>query len=219
MYQHVSIHKKPIALHTSKIVCVGRNYLEHIQELKNEKPTKPVLFMKPSTSLCSLSEPIALPSYSQDCQHEIELAVLLLSPLSHATVADVKSAIWGYGIALDLTLRDIQTELKQKGLPWEMAKAFDKACPVSEFVPAQLIPNPQNVELRLTVNGAIRQQGNTQQMIYGIHELIAYISNYFTLLPGDVVLTGTPAGVGTLKTGDALFCSLTNQLEIHTHCV
>ncbi len=219
MYHHHSTEKKPIALPIGKVVCVGRNYLDHIRELKNENSENPLIFIKPSTSLCALTDPIVIPNYSNDCQHEIELAVLILSRISKTSIEHITNCIWGYGIALDLTLRDIQSQSKQKGLPWEMAKAFDKACPISEFIPASHIVDPQNLELSLSVNGQIRQQGNTQQMIHKINELIAYISNYFTLLPGDVVLTGTPAGVGPLIAGDVVACTLAELLQVQTVCV
>lgn len=207
-YSHQFIDGSHSILPVGKVVCVGRNYMEHVRELNNPVPSMPLLFMKPATALSAIREPIRIPAYSSDCQHEIELAVLMGRKLSSAVVTEVSQAIAGYGLALDLTLRDIQQQLKQQGQPWERAKAFDGSCPITPFVRTQLIDNPQQLEFSLTLNGIIKQRGNTQNMIWPIYELLAHISNYFTLMPGDIVLTGTPAGVGSLQAGDELILEL-----------
>ena len=207
-YQHRYLDGSPLELPVGKVVCIGRNYLEHIRELNNAVPETPILFMKPSTSLAALDEPIRLPSGRGECHHEVELAVLVGRELRNADATTVRQAVAGYGIALDLTLRDLQNELKKKGHPWETAKAFDGSCPLSPFLKPEALSDPQATDLALRINGELRQQGNTRQMMVGILGLIAYISTHFTLLPGDVVLTGTPAGVGPLRSGDVLMLSL-----------
>lgn len=219
LYQHTYIDNTFLPYPTGKVVCVGRNYVEHIRELNNPLPDQPLLFIKPSTALVALTQPLRLPKHGQRCHHELELAVLLGATLCQATVAEVEENIVGYALALDLTLRDIQEELKAKGHPWELAKAFDNACPISPFVPARQIAEPHNLELKLTVNGTVRQHGNTQQMMMKIPELLVYISSYFTLLAGDVVLTGTPAGVGELHSKDSLQLELDRRYQFTTMVV
>jgi 2-keto-4-pentenoate hydratase/2-oxohepta-3-ene-1,7-dioic acid hydratase in catechol pathway len=205
-----------IALPAGKVVCVGRNYLMHIQELNNAVPDKPLLFIKPSTSLATLSEPIEIPHELGPCHNEIELAVLIGEPLTKASEEQVSDAIWGYGLALDLTLRDVQDELKRQGHPWERAKAFDGSCPISPFVLKSEIVDQQHICFSLKVNGQARQQGNSQDMLVNINALLSEISQSFTLLPGDVVLTGTPKGVGPLFTGDRLDIELNDLFIITT---
>ena len=207
-YQHRYLDGSPLDLPAGKVVCIGRNYLEHIRELNNAVPETPILFMKPSTSLAALDEPIHLPIGRGECHHEVELAVLVGRELRNADAETARRAVAGYGVALDLTLRDVQSELKKKGHPWETAKAFDGSCPLSPFLKPEAVPDPQATDLALQVNGDIRQRGNTRQMMVGILELMAHISTHFTLRPGDVVLTGTPAGVGPLHSGDELILGL-----------
>ena len=207
-YQHRYLDGSPLHLPPGKVVCIGRNYLDHIRELNNAVPETPILFIKPSTALTALDEPIRLPKNRGSCHHEVELAVLVGRQLRNAGPETTRQAVAGYGIALDLTLRDLQNASKQKGHPWETAKAFDGACPLSPFLAPDALPDPQATHLTLHVNGELRQQGNTRSMMLGIFELIAHISTHFTLLPGDVVLTGTPAGVGPLQAGDQLLLGL-----------
>ena len=191
-----------------KIVCIGRNYAEHIKELGNQTPDKPVIFIKPASSLVSSGETVIIPGYSEDCHHEIELAVLIGKTAKDVTAEAALGYVSGYAVALDLTLRDVQGVQKEKGLPWEIAKAFDTSCPLSDFVPASQVDNPQELQLKLTVSGEVRQNGNTRDMIRSIAELIAATSAYFTLEEGDVLLTGTPSGVGRIVSGDRLEASI-----------
>ncbi|CDI01350.1 conserved hypothetical protein [Candidatus Competibacter denitrificans Run_A_D11] len=207
-YQHRSMDGSPLGLPPGKVVCIGRNYLEHIRELGNAVPETPILFIKPATSLVQLADPIQLPTGRGSCHHEVELAVLVGRKLQNVDASTARQAVSGYGIALDLTLRDLQNELKKKGHPWELAKAFDGSCPLSPFLSPTGLPDPQAINLTLYINGELRQEGNTGQMMLGIFDLMAHISNHFTLLPGDVVLTGTPAGVGPLQSGDQLILGL-----------
>ncbi len=185
-----------------KILCIGRNYAEHIRELGNETPDAPVIFMKPASSVIADGGTIVIPSYSQDCHHEAELALLIGMEGKAIPPAEALEYVAGYGVAIDLTLRDVQAELKKKGLPWDIAKGFDTACPLSAFVPAETVADPQDLNIRLAVNGLVRQDGSTRMMIHAVPAIISYMSTIFTLEPGDVILTGTPAGVGPLRSGD-----------------
>jgi len=191
-----------------KIVCVARNYAAHIRELGNEVPESPVFFMKPASSVIGEGERIVIPAYSQDCQHEVELAILIGRTCKGIPASEALSAVAGYGVAIDLTLRDVQNELKSKGLPWEVAKAFDTACPLSDFVAADMVRDPQNLSIALQVNGEVRQDASTALMLRPIPELIAAIAAIFTLEAGDVILTGTPAGVSRLCSGDQVTASI-----------
>jgi 5-carboxymethyl-2-hydroxymuconate isomerase len=191
-----------------KIVCIGRNYAEHIKELGNQTPDKPVIFIKPASSLVSSGGTVVIPGYSDDCHHEIELAVLIGKTAKDVTAEAALDYVSGYAVALDLTLRDVQGVQKTKGLPWEIAKAFDTSCPLSDFVPTSQVDNPQELQLQLIVSGEVRQNGNTRDMIRSIAELIAATSAYFTLEKGDVLLTGTPSGVGRIVSGDRLEASI-----------
>ena len=191
-----------------KILCVGRNYLEHIKELGNATPEAPVIFIKPASSVIGEGEAIVIPPYSHDCHHEAELALLIGRMGKDIPVDQAMEYIAGYGVGIDLTLRDVQRELKEKGLPWEIAKGFDTACPLSDFVEASDVADPQNLQIRLTVNGGIRQDGNTSAMIHRIPAIISYMSGSFTLDPGDVILTGTPAGVSRIVPGDRLVAEI-----------
>jgi acylpyruvate hydrolase len=187
-----------------KIVCLARNYAEHARELGNETPAAPVLFMKPASSVIGDGETVRIPDYSQECHYEVELAVLIGRECRAAKVDRALEYVAGYGTAIDMTLRDVQNGLKAKGLPWEIAKGFDTACPLSDFVPASEVADPHNLRLCLSVNGEKRQDGCSSDMINRVPQIVAYISNIFTLYPGDVILTGTPAGVGRVVAGDVM---------------
>lgn len=213
-YQHRHADGTPCTLPTGKIVCVGRNYAEHAKELNNPVPAEPILFIKPSTAAAPMSEPVRVPQGRGACHFETEMAVLIGRPLKNASEADAKAAIAGLGLGLDLTLREVQDGLKAKGLPWEKAKAFDGACPLSAFVPPGRVANLQDVRIRLVVNGDTRQDGNTADMLTPVLPLLVYMSTYFTLEPGDVVMTGTPKGVGPLVAGDVLRVSLGDDLLV-----
>ncbi len=191
-----------------KILCIGRNYVEHIKELGNETPEAPVIFIKPATAIIGDGESIVIPPFSHDCHYEAELALLVGREGKSIPVEQAMGHIAGYGVAIDLTLRDVQTELKKKGLPWEIAKGFDTACPLSSFVPAAAIKDPQNLQIRLSVNGRVRQDGSTSFMIHRLPVIISHMSAIFTLELGDIILTGTPAGVGPIKSGDRVFAEI-----------
>jgi 2-keto-4-pentenoate hydratase/2-oxohepta-3-ene-1,7-dioic acid hydratase in catechol pathway len=198
-----------------KIACIGRNYAEHIKELDNKTPDKPVLFIKPPSSIVASGGTVVIPAYSSNCHHEIELAVLIGKEAKEVSAEEALDYVSGYGVALDLTLRDVQNTQKEKGLPWEIAKAFDTSCPLSAFVPADQVVDPQNLQLKLTVNGQVRQDGNSSDMMRTVAELTATVSSYFTLEVGDILLTGTPAGVDRIVSGDLLEASIEQVGTLH----
>ena len=216
MYQHKDIQGEPISLPVGKVVCIGRNYLDHIDEMKSEVPTEPLLFMKPKAALCDLTQPLVVPKERGECHNELEVAILLNKPLINSDIDSVNDAIWGVGLALDLTLRDVQASLKDKGQPWERAKAFDLSCPVSGFIPVSRFTQLQNLSFSLHINNELRQQGNTSMMLHSIAALIAHMSSVFSLEAGDIILTGTPKGVGPLLSSDRLTVSLHDHFDITT---
>lgn len=191
-----------------KIICIGRNYVDHIKELGNATPTAPVIFMKPATAVIGDGEAIRIPPYSRDCHYEAELAVLIGAPGKDIPDSEALSHVAGYGVAIDMTLRDVQDELKKKGLPWEIAKGFDTACPLSSFVPASRVADPQALTIRLSLNDEERQNGSTGLMIHPVARIISHMSSIFSLETGDVILTGTPAGVGRVVAGDTLVADI-----------
>jgi 2-keto-4-pentenoate hydratase/2-oxohepta-3-ene-1,7-dioic acid hydratase in catechol pathway len=197
-------HEIPVG----KIVCIGRNYSEHIKELGNQTPDKPVIFMKPASAILASGGMVTIPAYSDECHHEIELAVLIGKEAKNITAEQALHHVAGYAVALDLTLRDVQNVQKKKGLPWEIAKAFATSCPLSDFVTKDRVHNPQKLRLTLSVNGEVRQDGNTADMMLPLAELISAVSEYFTLEEGDILLTGTPSGVGRICSGDRLEASI-----------
>jgi 2-keto-4-pentenoate hydratase/2-oxohepta-3-ene-1,7-dioic acid hydratase in catechol pathway len=215
-YQHETLAGQKIDLPIGKVVCVGRNYVTHIKELNNDIPDIPLLFIKPTTSLVYLSKNIDIPKGLGECHNELEIAVLIAKTIKCAAVDEVEEAIWGYGLALDLTLRDVQTELKRLGHPWERAKGFDGSCPMSPVVQKSAIVNHDKLNFELKVNGQQRQLGNSQDMIFNINTLLSEISHSFTLLPGDIVLTGTPKGVGRLCQNDVLDVRFDNYFQLST---
>jgi len=193
---------------TRKVVCVGRNYADHAKELGNAVPTKPILFMKPPSAIITAGQNIEIPLGVTELHHEIELGVIMGSKCCRATPEQAFQAVGGYVLALDMTARSVQNELKGKGHPWEMAKCFDTSLPLGEFIAKEKIPDPQNARLTCEVNGEVRQNGSTSDMIFKIPDLLSYISRYFTLEEGDLVLTGTPSGVGPVKHGDSISGSI-----------
>lgn len=212
MYQHRNWQGALLDVPAGKVVCVGSNYAGHIKEMGSAVPKEPVVFMKPETALCDIRQPLSIPQQYGEVHHEIELAILIGATLKQATEVHVAKAIMGYGVALDLTQRELQSTLKQAGQPWERAKAFDGSCPLSGFISArEFKQDPQAVTLELVINGEVRQSGTTADMIHQILPLIAWMSHTFTLRAGDVILTGTPEGVGPLSSGDHLDISFGEQ--------
>lgn len=215
-YQHQWTNGEALSLTPGKVICVGRNYAEHARELNNPILPEPLLFMKPSTSIVDITEPIRLDWQMGIVHHELEVAILIGHALTRCSEHQAASAIIGVGLALDLTLRDLQNDLKQKGHPWEKAKSFDGSCPLSAFEPIASIAALDSIQFQLSINGEIRQKGSSSQMLTKILPLLKYISHWFTLNPGDVVLTGTPAGVGPLHPEDKLQIDLLDHFTIQT---
>nr|WP_136249781.1 fumarylacetoacetate hydrolase family protein [Ningiella ruwaisensis] len=205
------------ALIINKAVCVGRNYLDHIQELGNAPSEEPVLFIKPASAIAELDKPLVIPNDFGACHNELELAFLIGKNLSSATEDEASKAISGVGLALDLTLRDVQSRLKEKGQPWERAKAFDGSCPVSGFYPINY--ENQQFNFTLKVNGELRQSGNSDLMLHKVPQLISHISKLFSLQAGDIVLTGTPKGVGPLHDQDKLEIKLIDYFCVNAQVV
>ena len=201
------------AVHVNNIYCIGRNYVDHIAELKNEAPTEPVVFMKPNNSILHNGATIRLPAYSQSVHYECELVLLIGKDSDDVNGDDLNEIIAGYGIGLDLTARDVQSRLKEKGLPWTKAKGFRGAACVSDFIAADKLVEPQDCAFTFQVNGETRQQGQTSLMIYPINAILRELAESYGLKAGDVVFTGTPAGVGELHSGDKLALDLAGLVQ------
>jgi len=206
-------------LYCSKIICVGRNYNAHIEELNNTKPTEPMYFIKPNSAIVTEGQRIFLPKFSTNIHHEVELAVVIGKSGKHIPKDRVNDYILGYGIGLDLTARDLQTELKEKGYPWEKAKAFDGSCPISKIRLKENVTSHNDLEIELKINNEVRQHSRTSRMIFDVETLISDASNYFTLQKGDIILTGTPEGVGQVKSGDILIGTIENVGQFHFEAV
>lgn len=188
-----------------KIICVGRNYAAHAAELKNEVPTEPVLFMKPETALIPKGHPFFYPDHTSDLHYEVELVLRITRLGKHIDPKFAHKYFTEVGIGIDFTARDVQQKCKEKGLPWEKAKAFDHSAPLSQkFLPLKSLKNPNEIRFSLLKNGTEVQSGNSADMIFGFEALISHISSYFTLKMGDLIYTGTPSGVGPAAKGDHL---------------
>jgi acylpyruvate hydrolase len=187
-----------------KIICIGQNYAKHAREMNFDIPKAPIFFLKPPSAVIFNHEQIVLPSISTDVQHEVELTVLIGTGGKNISRETALQHVAGYGVGLDMTMRDIQFEAKKNGLPWTLAKGFDTSAPLSEFVPAQMIGDPSLLGLELTIGGSLRQSGSTSDMIFPVASLIASISQYMTFETGDVIFTGTPEGVAQVHHGDKL---------------
>lgn len=187
-----------------KILCIGRNYAAHIQELKNEVPAEPVFFLKPDTSLLLKNEAFYIPDFSRDVHHEVEVVLKISKRGKHIAEKFASDYFNEIGIGIDFTARDLQSKLKEKGLPWEKAKAFDSSAPVSKFVSKNEFPDLNNIDFSLQVNDKQVQKGNTSLMLHNFSKIISELSKYFTLNQGDLIFTGTPEGVAAVKPGDRL---------------
>lgn len=185
-----------------KIICIGRNYVEHAKELKNPVPSKPVFFLKPDTALLQKGNPFFYPDFSNDIHFEAELVLKICKNGRHIEEQFAHKYYDEIGIGIDLTARDLQNECKQKGLPWEIAKGFDQSAPIGQFLSASDFKNKENIQFSLIINGETRQEGNSRDMIFSFDQIIAYISKFITLRIGDLIFTGTPKGVGPVQTGD-----------------
>lgn len=195
-----------------KIICIGRNYTEHAKELNNPVPAKPVFFMKPDSSLLRNNNPFFLPDFSSEVHYEAEI-VLKISRLGKSIQKQFAHRYFNtIGIGIDFTARDLQDACKKAGHPWEIAKAFDQSAVINRFIPLSMVPDPNAIAFSLDLNGKTVQQGNTRDMIFSFSDIIAYVSTYVTLKTGDLIFTGTPAGVGRVNTGDHLVASVEGQV-------
>ena len=195
-----------------KIIAIGRNYVDHAKELNNPVPKKPVFFLKPDTAIVNNNKPFFYPDFSNDVHYEAEVVVRINRVGKNIQERFAHRYYDEIGIGIDFTARDLQKECKEKGLPWEIAKAFDNSAPLGKFIPLDQLPDINNINFELDINGKIVQSGNTGDMIFDINALISYVSKFFTLKMGDLLFTGTPAGVGPVKIGDNLKASIEGQL-------
>ncbi|MBC8145004.1 MAG: fumarylacetoacetate hydrolase family protein [bacterium] len=201
-------------LPVGKMLCVGKNYEKHAREMGSGVPADPVIFMKPATALVRSGGVVQIPRVSNEMHHELELVVVIGSTARDVSEADAMDCVLGYAVGLDMTLRDLQSTAKTRGEPWTIAKGFDTSAPISEVVAREMVPDPHALALRLTVNGEVRQQGSTRDMILTVPRILSYLSSIFTLERGDVVFTGTPEGVGQVIAGDRLFAEIEGLVAI-----
>lgn len=195
-----------------RIFAVGRNYAEHIKELNNERPDEPVIFTKPDTALLRNNAPFYYPDFSRDIHHEVELVLRICKEGKSIQEKFASNYYDALSIGIDFTARDLQQKAKEKGLPWDIAKGFNGSAPLSDkFIPVAELTNLKDINFSLTINGGIRQQGNTKLMIFSFDYIISYLSRFFTLRTGDLIFTGTPKGVGPVQAGDTLAAFIENE--------
>tara|TARA_R110000868_G_scaffold37481_6_gene132604 strand:- start:1551 stop:2162 length:612 start_codon:yes stop_codon:yes gene_type:complete len=194
-----------------KIICIGRNYTEHIKELNNERPLEPVLFIKPDSAVLPKEQDFYIPDFTQDVHYEVEVLVKIKKVGKHIEVQFAHNYYDEIGLGIDFTARDIQAQLKEKGLPWEKAKGFDGSAVIGKWLPKTNFKDLNNINFQLKKNDKLVQQGNTGLMLWKIDEIISYVSRFFTLKKGDIIFTGTPAGVGRISANDYLSGSLENE--------
>jgi len=187
-----------------KLICIGRNYTEHIEELQNERPADPVVFLKSDSSILAKKQPFFIPDFSNDVHYEVEILVKINKLGKHIDKKFAPKYFDEIGLGIDFTARDLQSQLKSKGLPWEKAKSFDGAAVIGDWMPKKEFKDVDNINFSLEKNGTVVQQGNTEFMLWKIDEIIEYVSKYFTLKIGDIIFTGTPAGVGKVEPEDIL---------------
>lgn len=187
-----------------KIICIGRNYVNHIAELKNERPDEPVIFMKPDSAVLLKQHPFVIPEFSDDIHHEVEILVRIKKVGKYIEKKFAHNYYDEIGLGIDFTARDLQSKLKEKGLPWEKAKAFDGSAVVGGFLSKNSFSSVENINFELRNNGSVVQKGNTTLMLWNIDEIISYVSQFFTLKIGDIIFTGTPEGVAKVKPNDVL---------------
>ena len=198
-----------------KLICIGRNYSNHIAELQNEKPTEPVVFLKPDTAILLKKQPFFVPDFSKNVQHEVEVLVKINRVGKYIASEFAHKYYDQIGLGIDFTARDLQQTLKQKGLPWEKAKAFDGSAVVGKWVSKRLFENLNDISFRLKKNDTVVQSGNTKSMIFSIPQIIEHCSEFFTLKIGDLIYTGTPEGVGPVHVGDELEGFIEGKKVLH----
>jgi acylpyruvate hydrolase len=206
----ITLPSSGLVVRPSKVLCIGQNYAKHAAEMKSEVPEEPIIFLKPSTALVGHGGKVVLPALSGEVHHEVELVVAIGRGGKNIHEAEALEHVDGYAVGLDMTARDLQAKAKKRGMPWAVAKGFDTFAPLGAFTPAHKVRDPQSLAVKLTINGEVRQAGSTRDMIFPVATLIAYCSRIFTLLPGDLIYTGTPEGVGPVADGDVLEATITS---------
>lgn len=194
-----------------KIICIGRNYIDHAKELNNPIPKEPVFFIKPDTALLPKRNPFVYPSFTKDLHYEVEIVLRINRIGKHIEERFAHKYYNEIGVGVDFTARDVQQQCKEKGLPWEKAKAFDFSAPTSDFVPIKNFKDINQLNFELKVNDELRQQGNTKDMLFNFNQIIAYVSQFVTLKIGDYIYTGTPAGVGAVQVNDKIACFMEGE--------
>ncbi len=194
-----------------KIICVGRNYADHARELNNEVPTEPVIFLKPDSAILKDGKAFYVPDHLGSVHHELEIVLRICKNGKHISPKFAADYYDQIGLGIDFTARDLQSKLKNKGLPWELAKGFDGSAVLGDFVPKSHLGDLAQLQLELLVNGEKRQEGNTRDLLFSFEAIIAFVSQYFTLRQGDLIYTGTPAGVGPVQAGNKLEGFLNGQ--------
>lgn len=200
-----------------KIICIGRNYAMHAKELNNPIPEEPVIFMKPDSAILQTDKPFFIPEFTNNVHHELEIVVKINKVGKHIQKKFAHKYYDSVTVGIDFTARDLQSKLKEKGLPWEKAKAFDGSAPIGKFIPVNSFSDISNLNFHLTKNGEIVQKGNTSEMLFSIDSLIEQVSKYFTLKIGDLIYTGTPAGVDKVQIGDKLEAFIEDTLLLKTY--
>ncbi len=194
-----------------KIICVGKNYLDHVKEFDNKIPKEPIIFTKPDTAVLRKGFDFYIPDFSSNIHYEVEILVKICKVGKNIQAKFSHKYYESIGIGIDFTARDLQTSLKENRLPWALAKGFDDAAVISDFIPKEQYKDVQNINFSLSLNGEVKQSGNTKDMLFSIDKIIAYISKYITLKKGDIIYTGTPSGVGPVSVGDKIACAIENQ--------
>jgi len=197
-------------LKIGKLVCLARTYKKHAEEMQSNVPDDPILFLKPTSAVIFNGDSIIYPKQSKSVHHEVELGIVINKKCRNVSKGQAMEYVLGYCVCLDITARDIQSELKKKGYPWSIAKGFDTFAPISDVVLKEEVDDPNNLDIWLKVNGEIRQKSNTNNMIFSVEQIIEFISNIMTLEPGDLIMTGTPECVGEIQKGDVLEANLGN---------
>jgi len=210
MTNYRSKDKKTENLTIGKLVCLARTYRKHAEEMSSNVPKEPLLFLKPASAVIFDGDSIIIPKISNCLHHEVELGVVIGKKCKNISLDEALDYVLGYCIALDITARDIQSEAKKKGWPWDIAKGFDTFAPISEVVLKNEVSDPNDLDLELKVNGVIRQRSNTRNMVFSVEEILEFISNIMTLEPGDLIMTGTPEGVGEIIKNDIIEAELGN---------
>jgi len=198
-----------------KILCIGRNYADHADEMAGDVPDEPMVFLKPASAVIRDGETVRIPSHSREVHHEVELVAVIGNGGRDIPVSSALDHVDGYAAGLDMTARDLQSEAKERGEPWTVAKGFDTFAPLGPITAAGDIEDPQNLTLQVAVNGETRQRASTRDMVFSVANLVHYCSQIFTLAPGDLVYTGTPAGVGPVRHGDTVVASVTGCGRLH----